>query len=205
VLLERGLFRHGMVQASMIEALQKCSDFKVKWEGQRAYNIITEFMRERGHAVLFGVKYHAELAYIERLWMWEKQQIRPHLNGTLPKLTKLLHKAHCAYRLSDAWKAARHCRDTMHAYQHLAEHQLSLSDLDAAEQEYKSHRCVVDSVDGMLKQRSKIALTAHETKMLERTKVRRQNDIIREKSLTQHHADVRSFLRRKQRFDKKKQ
>ena len=129
------------------------------------------------------------------------RNVRP---SGLTLLTGRKSRQFLSYKLIDAWKAARHCRDTMHAYEHLAEQKLSLNDLEAAQREYKSHRCVVDSVDGILKQRNEMVLTAHQTKMIERTQVRRQNDTLREKSLTKHHKDMRSYILRKQRYDTNK-
>ncbi len=160
ICLERGLLQIRMVQESMIAALQRCADFHCGSGGERAY--ITEFMASRGHKALFGVKYHAELAWIERVWMWEKQLIRPRLDGTLPTISKLLKAAHCSYTLHDCWKAARHCRDTMRAYSTLAERDMSLDGLNAIQNQYKSHRCAIDGSDGILKMKANITQTVHQ-------------------------------------------
>jgi hypothetical protein len=202
VLLERGLLSARMVQQQMIQELQKCDDFKIKWEGDRAF--ITEFMDSRGHKALFGVKYHAELAWIERVWMWEKQLIRPRLDGTLPTLTKLLSKAHSSYKLHDCWKAARHCRDTMHAYQILAEQNLDLDAVEGVQKQYKGHRCAIDGADGVLKMKANVTQSDHQLKITKRTIVRRDHDQLREKQLTKHTEDImRSYFRRLERFKKK--
>ena len=83
VLAERGI-PPGKNQAENIAALQTCEDFSPLKAYDKAY--ITQTMKERGHVCLFGVKYHAELAHIERFWMWLKQKIRGRLNGKLAKL-----------------------------------------------------------------------------------------------------------------------
>ena len=202
MLLERGLLWARMVQQQMIQELQKCDDFKIKWEGDRAF--ITEFMDSRGHKALFGVKYHAELAWIERVWMWEKQLIRPRLDGTLPTLTKLLSKAHSSYKLHDCWKAARHCRDTMHAYQILAEQNLDLDAVEGVQKQYKGHRCAIDGADGVLKMKANVTQSDHQLKITKRTIVRRDHDQLREKQLTKHTEDMRSYFRRLERFKTKK-
>ena len=69
VLAERGL-RIGKNQGEMVAELEKCDDFSHKNKHEKAY--ATELFADRGHYCLFGVKYHAELAYIERFWMWLK-------------------------------------------------------------------------------------------------------------------------------------
>lgn len=116
---ERGLLRPGMVQSYMIAALQECSDFSPKNAIERAH--ATACSISRGHPCLFGVKYHAELAVVERHWMFEKRDIRPQLDGTLhvPKLRQQLRIANNKHTILDCRKALRHCRETMRAYQAL--------------------------------------------------------------------------------------
>ena len=201
VLLERGLLRVGMVQQDMINALQTCPDFAAKKEWERAY--ITSFMAERGHMAFFGVKYHAELAWIERVWMWEKQQIRPKLDGTLPTVTKLLQKAHALYTLADCWKAARHCRDTMHAYQILCDKEMSVDKVAAVQKEYKGHRCAIDAADGILKLKANLTQTDKQIAVVERTMVRREHDKVRATKLKKHNDDMRSYFKRLDRYNKK--
>jgi len=89
---ERGLpvYRNGhsgptKKQEELVEMLQACPDFSKKTICERTY--VTELCQKRGHVALFGVKYHAELAHIERKWMWLKQKIRPRLNGSLRRLS----------------------------------------------------------------------------------------------------------------------
>ena len=90
VLIERGAYKHGMMQQDMVQALQQFEDFSPKSDHECAR--VTEMMRTRGHVALFGVKYHAELAHIERKWMRLKQRIRPKLDGKLVTLRKLLEQ-----------------------------------------------------------------------------------------------------------------
>ena len=89
VLIERGAWRAGMVRADMVAALQEFPDFSPKAEMDRAR--VTEQMAARGHVALFGVKYHTELAHIERKWMHLKRRIRPDLNGKIGHLEVLLN------------------------------------------------------------------------------------------------------------------
>ena len=201
VLLERGLLRVGMVQQNMIEALRQCADFSMAQPWDRAY--ITSFMASRGHRALFGVKYHAELAWIERVWMWEKQLVRPRLDGSLPTLTKLLQKAHTSYNLTDCWKAARHCRDTMHAYEILKDKNLSVDEVTQQQKEYKGHRCAIDSADGVLKLKANLEQTDSQKKQIEKTIVRRKNIEIREKAVKKHQLDMKSYFRQVARHNKK--
>jgi hypothetical protein len=78
VLRERGL-PPGKNQADNVSALQRCEDFSPKYKCDKAY--LNEMMKARGHVCLFGVKFHAELAHIERFWMRLKQKIRSRLTG----------------------------------------------------------------------------------------------------------------------------
>ena len=71
-----------------------------------------------------------------------------------PKVTSLMlagtSTAHVAYKLTDCWKAARHCRDTMHAYQILRDKEMSVDQVVAVQKQYKEHmyRCAIDAADG---------------------------------------------------------
>lgn len=107
VCIERGLWRPGMVQGEMVAALQTCEDFSAKRDWEKAY--VTAQMAAAGNQALFGVKYHAELAAIERKWMYLKRMIRPYLDGKLKTLEELLRKHWAKFTVHDARKAARHC------------------------------------------------------------------------------------------------
>ena len=170
VLWERGALRHGMVQKDMVEALQQFEDFSPKLDGARAH--VTELMSARGHVALFGVKYHAELAHIERKWMRLKQLIRPKLNGKLGKLRDLLGRTWGEYSVHDARRAARHCRETMRAYVVLGDAP-SLQLLHEEQKKQKGHRKVVDAADGLLKMRADVAVTEAEAKKAKNLVVRR--------------------------------
>ena len=156
VLIERGAFQHWMVQKDMVHALQQFTDFSPKSDHERAR--VTEMMRSRGHVALFGVKYHAELAHIERKWMRLKQRIRPKLDGKLGKLRKLLEQFWPKYEVHEARRAARHCRETMRAYVELGD-AATLDQLQDAQKKQKAHRKVIDSADGILKLKANLVMT----------------------------------------------
>ena len=161
MLVERGVWWHGMVQATMVTALQQFPDFSPKTDQDRAR--VTEMMAGRGHMALLGVKYHAELAHIERKWMHIKRLVCAELDGKYGKLEALLRKAWPKYTVHDARMSARHCRETMRAYEALGD-AASLELLQEEEKKQKSHRCVVDSADGLLKAKANIALSEKEKK-----------------------------------------
>lgn len=138
VLMERGLWQQGMIQKDMIPALQQCPDFSKLDLMARAH--VTSVMRAKGHMAVFGVKYHAELASIERKWMEIKRRIRRKLNGKLATLKSLVCEAFTAYNVADARKAARHCRDTMAAYAKIGSDPASLRQLREEEIRMKGHR-----------------------------------------------------------------
>ena len=150
VLEERGLLQQGWHQPEMVQALQKCSDFQKKDIDIIERAAVTAQMQSSwqsyGYIALFGVKYHAELAHVERKWMLLKRAIRSKLDGTLPTLKRLLRDAWPRYTVGDARKAARHCRVSMKAYMVLGN-----TDLDTLREEelkMKGHRRVFDSVVG---------------------------------------------------------
>ena len=88
------------------------------------------------------------------------------LDGKYGKLEALLRKAWPKYTAHDARKSARHCRETMRAYEVLGD-AASLEMLQEEEKKQKSHRCVVDSADGLLKAKANIALSEKEKKQAE--------------------------------------
>ena len=198
VLLERGLYRHGMQQAQMIAKLQECGDFAVKSLIDRAH--LTQMMADRGHVCLFGAKYHAELAWIERKWMLEKREMRPYLNGKRDKLHQLLARAHTKFTVLDARKAARHCRETMRAYLSLSvADDAEFAALKEAEKKYKGHRRVFDSVTCKLVERAGATLSAHEKAMARRTEVARTLREAKAAYMKQCEVDWKSRNRRKAR------
>lgn len=68
-----------MVQAELVEELQKFPDFEKRNLITRAY--VTELFKAAGQIALFGVKFHCDLAPIERMWMFIKAQVRKNLDG----------------------------------------------------------------------------------------------------------------------------
>ena len=91
-----------MIQCDQVKALGRWDDFSDKKKHERAR--VFEMYAARGHKALFGVKYHAELAHIERKWMYLKRFVRPYLNGKLPKLESLLKSEWHKYTVHDARK-----------------------------------------------------------------------------------------------------
>lgn len=142
VLQERNVDTTGMNQEKLVEALQKFPDFTKRDSIDRAH--VTEIFKSNGHVALFGVKYHADLAHVERFWMHLKQQIRPHLTGKYSDLVTLIDEAYCKYTVHQVRRDARHCRELMLAYTEIANaaaQQLDLANLTSLAKEYKSHRC----------------------------------------------------------------
>ena len=142
VLQERNIDTKGMNQEKLVDALQKFPDFTKRDSIERAH--VTEIFKSNGHVALFGVKYHADLAHVERFWMHLKQQIRPHLTGKYSDLVTLIDAAYCKYTVSQVRRDARHCRELMLAYSEIANaaaQQLDLANLTSLAKEYKSHRC----------------------------------------------------------------
>lgn len=79
VLEERNVDTAGKNQEVLVELLQEFPDFAKRNLITRAR--VTEIFKEAGPVALFGVTYHADLASIERMWMFVKAEIRPYLTG----------------------------------------------------------------------------------------------------------------------------
>ncbi len=110
----------------------------------------------------------------------------------------LLAKAHSEFTVLDARKAARHCRETMRAYLTLAEaDETEFAALKDAEQKYKGHRRVFDSVTGKLVERAGASRTAHEMAMVRRTEVARTMKQAKAAYLKQCEVDWGARKRRK--------
>ena len=167
----------GLVQTQLIQKLQTFQGFCVQKPWEKAG--VTKKMAAKGYSALFGVKYHAELAPIERKWMFIKAQIRKHLDGKLGTLKGLVASAYCSYTVGAARKDARHCRDTLKAYQVLGQQQVSLFKLAEEEKKFKGHRRVIDGSDGLLKLKASIPQTAAQLAVAARTKVRRENTTLK--------------------------
>ncbi len=198
VLTERGMFQKGMLQGDVITALQQCDDFSKLDLTRRAH--VTTLMSARDHLALFGVKYHAEFAWIELKWMEVKRRIRKMLDGRLATLKHLVCTALAAYTVTDARKAARHCRDTMEAYATIGSDPASLQQLRAEELKMKGHRRVFDSSDGLLKLKSGIQLTVQQQIQAHKTQTARRNKVLKAAYQQRSNDEWQSRQRRKHRM-----
>ena len=198
VLAERNI-PPGKNQAENIAALQTCDDFSPRKAYDKAH--ITNMMRDRGHVCLFGVKFHAELAHIERFWMWLKQKIRGRLNGKLANLKREIWKEYGNYTVLDSRKAARHCRETMEAYRRLsAKTDLGLNDLDAEQTKiYTTHRRVFDSNTATLMVASDMPVSTMAVQRAAISATRKANKTSRQTLLSDAKEDIEALLRRKKR------
>ena len=104
------------------------------------------------------MKYHAELAHIERKWMRLKQRIRPKLDGKFGTLQRLLEQNWPLYNVHEARRAAQHCRETMRTYVELGD-TAALDQLQEEKKKQKAHRKVIDSADGILKLKANLVMT----------------------------------------------
>lgn len=199
VLTERGL-PLGRNQGEDVATLQRCADFAPRLAHEKAY--AHELMAKEGHICLFGVKYHAELAPIERFWMWLKQKIRNYLDGTLPKLKHLIDQYYGQYTVFDARRAARHCRETLQAYEMLAQAgaDMDLTDLHKQEEKvYASHRRVFDTLTDTLKLAADMPVSAAAEKKAEIMKTREEHKVVREKKIAKNQEDIAAMFRRQKR------
>ena len=199
---ERNIYRHGMNQEAQVKALSQSSDFSAKKRHERAY--IYELYGELGYFALFGVKYHAELAHIERKWMYLKRFIRPYLDGKLTTLDKLLRKHWSQYTVGDARKSGRHCRTTMQAYRTLGD-SASLDTLREEEQKQKSHRCEVHAETGRLIEKANMPVTDEMRKKAANLVRRREWAVIRTARVELSEAERESELRRRQKHKRKRE
>ena len=199
---ERNIFRHGMRQEAQVKALSECSDFSAKKQHERAY--IYELYASFGYFALFGVKYHAELAHIERKWMYLKRFVRPYLDGKLPTLDKLLRKHWGNYTVSDARKSGRYCRTTMNAYRALGD-AASLDTLREEEQKQKTHRCEVHGETGRLIEKANLPLTDEMRRGAANLMSRREWAGIRTARVELSEREAESELRRRQKHKRKRE
>ena len=189
-----------MKQEDQVKALMQCNDFSEKKAHERAH--IYELFRARGYFALFGVKYHAELAHIERKWMYLKRFIRPYLDGKLGTLDKLLRKHWGSYTVHDARKSGRHCRTTMHAYRALGD-AASLDTLREEEQKQKSHRCEVNAQTGRLVLKADLPVTDDIRKEAANLISRREWAVVRTVRMELSETERESELRRRQAYKRK--
>ena len=166
VLIERDMLAGCKNQKEYTEKLQQCDDFAAKTLCERAY--VTEMHDERGHIALFGVKYHAELAWIEEKWCWLKNKVRKNLDGTMPRLRNELKKWFPQFKVCDARLHARHCRETMLAYLDIDD-EVGLADLARCVlKKQLTHRKPVESHQGGLRFAAGKPVTAESLAVLEK-------------------------------------
>ena len=197
VLRERGLLQSGWHHPEMLAELQKCSDFTKKDLIGRA--AVTTQMVNYGYTALFGVKYHAELAHIERKWMMLKRAIRTNLDGSLPVLKRLIKDAWPNYTVHDARKSARHCRATMRAYMKLGG--TDLDELREEELKMKGHRRVFDSVTARFIMRAGMKQSAQVRVMALRTEKCRLGKLAKIQFDERNELEWKSRSKRKARYD----
>ena len=149
------------------------------------------------------VKYHAELAHIERFWMWLKGKIRGRLNGKLAKLKQEIWKEYGNYTVLGSRKAARHCRETMEAYRRLAEQDgLGLCDLDNEAKKvtvYSTHRRVFDSNTDTLMLAADMPVSARAASRAAISAKRSRNSDIRDMLVKRNALDTEAMLKRRKR------
>ena len=123
-----------------------------------------------------------------------KRIIRPKLDGTLPRIRRLLKDGFPLFTVNDARKAARHCRDTMKAYASLGN-----ADLDSLREEelkMKGHRRVFDSVTGMFVMSAGLQQTTTQKKYALRTERRRLNALAKAVYDKRKESEWKRFTRR---------
>ena len=149
MLKERHAFKKEYKMPDCVKALQQFTDFQPRMGGENS--IVYDMYEKTGYAkAFFGVKYNAELAAIERKWMYLKQRIRGLLDGSIPTLRDLLAKHWQDYGVFCARKDSRHVRDTGSVYKAMGENP-SLAALEVGQHEYKGHRRVFDTVTKLFK------------------------------------------------------
>ena len=199
---ERNIFRHGMKQEAQVKALSECSDFSAKKQHERAY--IYELYAAFGYFALFGVKYRAELAHIERKWMYLKRFIRPYLSGKLAALDNLLHKHWGNYTGHDTRTSRRYCRTTMNAYRALGD-AVSLDNLREEEPKQKSHRCEVHGETRMLIEKANLPVTEDMRKKAANLMGRGERAQVRSARVELSDVERESELRRRQKHKRKRE
>jgi hypothetical protein len=146
---ERGVDKpNKILMADLVNMLQQHPDFKPKMSAETS--IVYELYQHHGHFAFFGVKYHAELAAIERKWMHMKRSVRGFMTGQLQLLKDMLDMHWGEYTVLSARKDMRYCRDTCAVYRKLGE-DADLTKLESGQIEYKSHRRVFDGATNLLK------------------------------------------------------
>ena len=194
ILEERGVDTKGMYQPQLVPALQQHSDFAKRSACERAH--VTEIWSQAGYLCVFGVKYHSDFAHCERKWMFMKANLRNELNGVVSnsqqcltsfvlagkwdRLLQLVDRAYKQYTVHDVRRNARHCRDTMRAYETIGNKaDTELNDITALEKKYKGHRRVFDAVTNELMMVADMPRTTEQIKVAMRTAKARSQKVER--------------------------
>ena len=135
------------------------------------------------------------------MWLKGKIQRDGRLDGKLPTLHKLVMHYYPMWSVTDARKAARHCRETLEAYEKLSENtELDLTDLEAEEKKvYTSHRRVFDTSTNELKFVADMPLTEKEQKQVATQAKKAERKISREEELKKKKKEVEAAFQRKDR------
>lgn len=110
VLLERRLFREGMVKEDMVEVLAMEPDFRSQ------LTVVQEIAAKRGHRVLYSPKGHCELSPIEFGWKWAKDRLYGQ-NLTAAELAKRFPGELDKIPMSVVRSWFDHCRAYLRAYE----------------------------------------------------------------------------------------
>ena len=146
---ERGVSKPKKIKMDeLVRILQTHKDFKPKMSAESS--LVYEMYQKHGHFAFFGVKYHAELAAIERKWMHMKRAVRGFMTGQLQLLKDMLDIQWSEYTVLNARSDMRHCRDTCAVYRQLGV-EADLTKLEAGQKEYKGHRRVFGGATNVLK------------------------------------------------------
>ena len=123
-------------RAELAELLAKQADFI----GERS--LIEKSCEPGDHVILWGVKCHPELMFIEQKWGFTKPKIRAEVNDKSVGFVQLVFEKMRAMPLISLQRFARRARDTMALY----ERGTALVDLAKALKERKRHRCAAGSL-----------------------------------------------------------
>jgi hypothetical protein len=123
-------------RAELAELLAKQADFI----GERS--LIEKSCEPGDHVILWGVKCHPELMFIEQKWGFTKPKIRAEVNDKSVGFVQVVFEKMRAMPLISLQRFARRARDTMALY----ERGTALVDLAKALKERKRHRCAAGSL-----------------------------------------------------------
>ena len=143
---ERGLWRPGMVEADLSEALNKCHDFATQ------KTALEKLVADRGHILLMSPKGHCEVAGlgIEYAWGVAKRYFRRHNDVVAKHLHDNVVKALSpdVLTLRRCRMFARRAREYKRAYAH--PDAASFVDVEKLKEVAKSHRSALDFDTGFI-------------------------------------------------------